>query len=187
MKTIKLALMVFALFTGFIKTYAQDDMSSSHMLTIRIPEIALLDLEGSTSITLEPKSPTEAGEGFDFTNTTDNSVWINYSSIVGRNKSRTVTVQITEGHVPEGLRLYATAGNDAGNGKGKVGSVSARLKLSNDSQEIINNVGSCFTGDGTNNGHNLRYKLDIESDADYGKLLNAETDLTITYTLTDDN
>ena len=178
--------MILLIFTGLKNTHAQDDKSSGHTVTISIPEVALLDLEGSKSISLAPKAPTEAGEGFDFTDAEDNSVWINYSSVVGKHKYRTVTVEITEGHVPEGLILQATASNDAGNGKGNMGKSSGRIILSNSPQKIIYNVGSCFTGNGIKSGHNLNYKLDIESDADYAKLTNTETDLTITYTLTDD-
>ena len=186
MKTLKFTVMILLLFTGFTKTYAQDDNSSGHKVTISIPEVALLDLEGSKCITLAPKAPTEAGEGFDFSQAVDNNAWINYSSVVGRHKTRSVTVEITRGYVPEGLILLATAANDAGNGKGKMGNPSGQIKLSNNPQKIIYNVGSCYTGNGTNNGHNLSYKLDIESDADYAKLTNTEADLTITYTLTDD-
>ena len=178
--------MIFSLLTGFINAYSADDKTSDHTVTISIPEVALLDLEGSSSITLTPEAPTEAGEGFDFSNAKDNSAWINYSSVVNRNKSRCVTVEISEGHVPEGLKLIASASNDAGNGKGKMGTPSGSLTLSNDPQKIIYRVGSCYTGNGIKSGHNLTYKLELESDADYSKITNSQTDLTITYTLTDD-
>ncbi len=179
--------MIYILITGITKTYAGDDKTSDHTVTISIPEVALLDLEGSKSITLTPKAPTEAGQGFDFTDAKDNSVWINYSSVVGKHKYRNVTVEITSGQVPDGLKLIAVAGNDIGNGKGKTGIPSGRIELSNSPQRIIYNVGSCYTGSGQQSGHNLIYKLDIESDADYAKITNADTDLTITYTLSDDN
>ncbi len=175
---------------------AQADTNvDTHLITINIPEVALLDLEvatGTTAITLDGTMPTEAGLPMTFgAAATNASIWINYSSIVGSTTepSRKVSVQITDGAVPTGLKLTALAAADAGKGGGTVGTASAVLTLSADTaQDIITGVGSAYTGDGANNGHKLTYQLDYATDAatDYAGLdFDDSADLTITYTLSD--
>jgi hypothetical protein len=99
--------------------YAQDDNVDAHNVVIGVPEVAILDLEAAagTSITLGPTAPTEAGLAVAFPSL-NNSIWINYSSIVGTSTepSRNVTVQITSGTVPAGTTLEVVAASDAGNG-----------------------------------------------------------------------
>ncbi len=175
------------LLTGNLTSKAGDNSSDEHTVTISIPEVALLDLEGTTAITLTPTAPKEAGEGFDFSSATNNNVWVNYSSVVARKKHRNVTVEISSGKVPAGLALTVVASKDAGNGKGAVGKPAGTVTLSSVAQKIIYGVGSCFTGAGVKSGHNLTYALSLTSESQYANLVNADTDITITYTLTDDN
>ena len=160
----------------------------AHGVKLSIPEVALLDLETeSDAITLTPTAPTEAGEAFDFSSATDESTWINYSSVVAATKARSVSVAITSGTVPEGLFLTVAASSEAGNGKGNVGSpVGDPITLTASAQTLINSVKSCWTGTGINNGHKLTYQLDLVDADQYGSLANADTDLTITYTISDD-
>ncbi|NOY95276.1 MAG: hypothetical protein GXO81_02650, partial [Chlorobi bacterium] len=56
----------FAMFLGVYSAKAGDLSSNSHVVTVSIPEVALLDLEGTTAVTLTPTAPTEAGLAFDF-------------------------------------------------------------------------------------------------------------------------
>ncbi|NOY96889.1 MAG: hypothetical protein GXO81_11080, partial [Chlorobi bacterium] len=94
-------------------------------------------------------------------------------------------VQITNGSVPTGLTLTVTADADAGAGKGAVGTSAGLVTLSATAQTLISGVKSCWTGNGSSKGHNLTYKLDLTSADNYSDLANADTDITITYTLTD--
>ncbi len=176
-------------------SFAQDSNFDSHTVSINIDEVALLDLEATagTAIILRGTAPTEAGEAVIFgTNATNATIWINYSSIVGSasDPARNVTVKITDGFVPTGLKLTVLAAADAGNGAGNVGLATSTATILDDvtEQEIISGVGSAYTGDGANSGHKLTYQLDYETDAatDYGSLDFDKTDvLTITYTLSD--
>lgn len=175
--------------------FAQDTNVDSHLVTINIPEVALLDLEaasGSTDVTLAGTAPTEAGLPMTFEDATakNTSIWMNYSSIVGSTTEplRNVSVQITDGAVPTGLKLTVLAAGDAENGGGATGGASAELTLSGALQNIVTGVGSAYTGDGAGNGHQLTYQLGYATDAatDYTSLDfdNSEV-LTITYTLSD--
>jgi len=177
---------------------AQNDTNEDfHTVTINIPEVALLDLESDSgkNITLAGTIGTnlagnsEAGLPIDFSTATDATIWINYSSIVGSSEpSRKVSVQITDGAVPTGLKLTVLASDDAGNGGGTMGNATAIVTLTGSPQDIITGVESAYTGDGANNGHNLTYQLDYATDAatDYASLDFDESDvLEITYTLSD--
>ncbi|MBN1822326.1 MAG: hypothetical protein JW833_16515, partial [Prolixibacteraceae bacterium] len=59
--------------------------------------------------------------------------------------------------------------------------------LSSSSQEVITGIGSSYTGNGSGNGHNLTYALELTSNDDYDELVQGNTSITVTYTLTDDN
>lgn len=171
---------------------AQDTNEASHTISISIPEIALLDLESATgtAISLNGTAPTEAGEKVEF-NATNNDIWINYSSIIGSSSepTRKVMVQITDGNVPDGLELVVLASQDAGGGDGTMGQASstAIVLSKTEAQQIIDGVGSSYTGNGPNKGHNLTYTLSQKTaNGSYASLnFNQTQSISITYTLTD--
>lgn len=183
------------LFTAIVavasfNTYAQDTNIDAHNVVIGIPEVALLDLESAsgTTITLGPTAPTEAGLAVAFPSQ-NNSIWVNYSSIVGSTTepSRNVAVQITSGAVPAGTTLEVVAVADAGSGDGTVGTPTTAVTLSGTAQNIITGIGSAYTGDGVSKGHNLAYTLDLAAAAGSYALLDFDesSTLEITYTLSD--
>lgn len=168
---------------------AQDDTDDVHNVTITVPLVALLDIApaGST-ITLGATAPTEAGLPLDFSGATDNSLWLNYSSIIntGVVDSRRVTAAITSGTVPGGMVLKVTAGAAAGSGDGTLGGTAGVVTLDGTAQNVVTAIGSCYTGDGTTNGHQLTYALELDAGGNYADLdINDATTLEITYTLTD--
>ncbi len=174
-----------------------DSKVATHTVAINIAEVALLDLEvasGTTAITLAGTNPTEAGLPMTFgAAATNESIWMNYSSILGNETSRSVTVAITTGDVPTGLKLTVLAAADAAAGAGTMGAANGSAIilsgiLSGTAQNIITGVGSAYTGDGAAKGHKLTYQLGYATDAatDYADLdLDNSDVLTITYTLTD--
>lgn len=170
-----------------IHLFAQDTREGSHSLTINIPEISLLDLEGSTSITIAPSNPTEAGLGLDFSSAVNSNIWLNYTSIVATGKTRNVSVQISSGSVPSGLSLKVTASNIVGNGQGVFGTPLSQVTLSALPQNIITGIGSAYTGNGTNNGHRLNYSLNLLSADSYSQIVQGNTTVNVTYTITEDN
>lgn len=185
-KKFALALLGFAF--AFTAT-AQDDKDDDHTVQINIPEVAILDLEGAsgTSVVLAVEAPKEAGLAVDFSNAKDSSVWVNYSSIVGSQTEadREVSAKISNGKVPSGMLLKVTAAADAGNGDGTVGKSTGQITLANNDQTVIDKIGSCYTGDGANNGHNLYYSLELDTkNNSYEKIdFDEATTLTILYTI----
>ena len=152
---------------------------------IYIPQVALLAVRGetNTNLSLGLDGPAEAGLGM--TNTSDSSLWINYTFLRGgftRPKGNVYT-KISSGSLPSGMVLKVRAKSATSHGGGLKGTPTGQLTLTSSDQKIINNVRTSYTGRGVNKGHNLVYDLDISnySLASY----TAPIVLTITYTLTD--
>ncbi len=183
-------LTLFFVVITFVFASSQSNMVT-HKINMRIPDVALLALvsDNSSDINFESTSPTEAGDPVDFaTVDQNNDVWLNYSSInKDKNHSRKV-VAILQGDIPAGMHLLVEASEVSGSGKGKLGISSGLVTLADQPIEIINNIGSCYTGKGTNNGHLLKYKLEFDASSNsYSQLLQAGTSFNVIYTLTDTN
>ncbi|MBN1821848.1 MAG: hypothetical protein JXR31_14735 [Prolixibacteraceae bacterium] len=178
-------------YLGGSKAYAQANKSESHNISIEIPEVALLDLEtnSSSSISLSPVSPNEAGNSLDFSNAFNSQIWVNYSSIVGSSIPDRKVSAFVEGAIPDGVKLSVSASSYSGNGGGKLGTPVGKVFLSEQIQDVITNIGSCYTGDGVNNGHLLTYSLELENEESGYASLNFDnsTTISITYTLSDNN
>ncbi|PCI32109.1 MAG: hypothetical protein COB60_10120 [Flavobacteriaceae bacterium] len=169
-------------------TWAQDE---THRIRIAIPEVALLAVRSanSTAVHLQGTVATEAGVAVEFTDK-NSDMWINYSSIVGMvsEPSRSISVQLTEGKVPDGLKLSVVAGSDVGQGIGDLGiPVKNELRVTERSKVIIKAIGSSYTGKGVRKGHNLTYSFALLNEKKaYSEMnFNASTPLVVTYTLSD--
>ncbi|MCY1663634.1 hypothetical protein [Chryseobacterium sp. SL1] len=169
---------------------AQDTNTDNHTITISVPEVALVDIEpaASKNITLGFTAPTEAGNPI-VANAANTTLWLNYSSIKSvADPTRNVSVKLNA--VIPGVDINVTAAAATGSGGGTLGTPSAQLTLSAADQTIISGIGSAYTGNGANNGHNLTYALAPGSGpgvvAAYADLTAAAiTVATVTYTISD--
>ncbi|MDZ7317169.1 MAG: hypothetical protein ONA69_09250 [candidate division KSB1 bacterium] len=177
MKRLTLTAVFLALFIA--AAYADTD-SYQHTVTISIPEIALVDVEGA-NVSLSISVPgNEAGEAP--VGGTNSNAWLNYTSTVELNKTRTVTVQSNSNL--SGLGLYVTAANYTGQGAGVLGTSAGEKKIESSAVAIVTGIGSCYTGTGTNNGHQLTYRLAVEN---MGSVTIDNTNVIVIYTITNDN
>ncbi len=188
-KSFKFLIMFLLIGTIATQTSAQVDNVDVHDVQIVIPEVALLDIEpaGSKDIILTITEPSEEGDPLDFSTATNNTLYLNYSSIIGSTTEsvRVVTAAITAGTMPGGMLLKVTAGADEGNGKGTVGATAGAVTLSGTAQNVVTGIGSCYTNSPEGNGHQLTYALEVDA-TNYGDLdFDDATTLTITYTLSD--
>jgi len=174
---------IFLLF--FIKLKAQVLDTDQVSIDVSVPEIALIDIEPSNEqITFNIAAVSNAGEKIDVSSLTNNTKWINYtSSLAPTSSSRNVSAQIISGNVPSGMELKLIAGSYTGTGAGTHGTSSGVITLSTSSQNIITNIGGAYTDNGSSNGHQLTYSLNI---INYSLLDFEDTDtLIITFTLID--
>jgi len=181
----RLSRITFITLLGFCSTgttFCQTVINRSTSITI--PSIALLDIEPSSStISLSFIPPAEAGLAMDVSGGADNSKWLNYSSANSVSVSRAISVQISSGTLGSGLNLTLIASSYTGSGSGTFATSAGSKVLSSTPQVLLTGLSSCFTGNGSGNGHLLTYTLGI---ANYGNIRFANnSSLVITYTMVD--
>ncbi len=173
MKKIFVIIFINLAFSGFSQT--------SVNISVTVPSIALLDIApNNTAFSLNLVAPTEAGNNVTI-NPTNSTKWINFSSAVVSGITRKITAQLS-GTLPPGLNLKLVISNYAGAGGGTLGTSSGTIYLSGSAQIAINNIGGAFTGDGSSNGYNLNYSLEI---ANYTLLRSQSATFSIIYTMSD--
>ncbi|MDP3944706.1 MAG: hypothetical protein Q8Q51_02315 [Lutibacter sp.] len=161
----------------------------SHKINLSIPEVALINVYSNDNINLGNTSVIEAGQAINMEDT-NNSVWINYSSIIGSpsQPGRDISIRISEGSIPDGVKLYVKVAKDMGAGTGEMGKpISTTQELTENPLTIITDIGSAYTGAGANKGNNVQYTLKLSDEPNaYAKLdSNQSNTLVINYTLTD--
>ena len=188
MKKVSLTIATFLFFFGIAIAQDNNDTNEAgHKVSIKINTHALVDVEAAdgeaASINLAPTAPNEAGLGLNFDNITNNDLWLNYSSIVEKGKVRSVSASMDK-DLPTGITIELAVSADAGKGKGKVGTAATSAQaLTKSGVTIVSNIKSCYTGSGTEKGHNLTYSLKMDEDS-YGDLEAADNEIEITYTIT---
>lgn len=164
--------------------YAQDANAVVHSLSISVPEVALVDLEtnGGSSVDFNFIAPQEAGESLN-PPAPNSSFWLNYTSTVRSSTSkRRITAQLSS--TISGIDVLLTA-NSSTSGEGDLGSSSGQITLNSTvAQTIINNIGTCFTGDGPGYGSQLTYALSIN---DIAATYIMNSSLSVTFTITEDS
>ena len=165
---------------------AQDSNTDNHKVTVKVPSVALLDIEPNANkdITLEATAPTEAGNplGLSATNST---LWLNYTSVAkSKGSSRKIQVKVDNNFPEGGILLKVTAA--APTGKGSLGTALPKITLnSNNDQNIITGIGSCYTEDGINHGSQLTYELSND-ESSWANLYQKDYAITVTYTLVEE-
>ena len=164
---------------GFFLTgqlFALSD-TTSHDVTMQVNEIALIDLNNTTAVTLTTNPPANGGE--DPVGDTDSSKLLQYTSLVASGVARNITAEwgATDA-APAGtsLKLEATSV------PGGCGTGAAQVTLSNVAQNIVTGIGSCATGTGAN-GAVLTYTFSIDTVT--ALVVGDNKTVTVTFTLTD--
>ncbi len=183
-RKIRLLVLFALLFVSNIATCQWDEGQVNVFFSV--PEIALIDIESVSTndvrFTVVPSN--EPGDNPNIFESSNDPLWINYSSALSNsNSSRSVTAEISQGEIPDGILVYLEASSYSGTGGGNLGHPAEKIDLSTQPRPIITGIGNCYTGNGVNNGHLLHFSLEI---SDYYQI-NAieETVFTILYTITD--
>ncbi len=181
------------LLLGFVATMGISSLVAQnfgeHSVAISIPEIAILDIESSTSssdVTFDLNANNlEAGEEFTISETNSN-LWINYTSVVQNGlSSRNVTVELDDDNFIAGMVLKVVAASQSGTGQGDHGTATSVVTPTILPQNLITDIGSAFTGNGASNGHKLTYSLDFTGNFEDLNVEDAAMNFTMKYTITD--
>lgn len=182
-----LLLMATFILTGVSTIMAQDTETDSHNLKIKIPSIAILDIESSaggvTDIEMGPELIDEAGESLDLGDITNNVLWLNWSSVKPADGlTRNIAVTMDK-DAPASTSLELNPSTTP-TGVGALGTVTSNLSLDAAGGDLVTGIGSCYTTDGPTKGINLVYTLSILN-SDYENLVAEETDIVVTFTMSD--
>jgi len=129
--------------------------TAGDIITLQIQDYSLIDTNHApVSMVLRT---TVAGSPVALVSNSD--MFVKVSSIVPGGTKRSVSARITSGVVPPGTRLTLVAAPaSTTNSGGALGTVvPTPVILSTTDQNIINLIGSCYTGTGYNDGYRLTY------------------------------
>jgi hypothetical protein len=172
---------------GVANAEGNDTNEASHGVNITIPTVALVDVEGvdgeATTINLAPDvTSLEAGAAVNFSDATDNSLWLNYTSIIASDQDeRNITAEI-ENTLPAGISLNLSAGGIS-TGNGNLGTSAGTITLTTSGKNLVTGIGSGYTESGFEKGHQLTYSLDMDNES-YAALASGSYNVTVTYTIT---
>lgn len=112
----------------------------------------------------------------------DDSQWINFTSLVGAaDPNMSVSVQIVSGTLPQGMDLVVEVLPYRGLSKtNQQGTPTSKVIASYTPQVIISNIGTCFTGNGRNEGFQVIYTFVIR---DYSRLSSGSESIYLQYTI----
>jgi len=183
------SVLVFGVSISAVATPKDDSQSTAkHDIKVGIPSYSLVGVSSTSAIDLKPGVPSAAGEGLNFSasSASDESIWLNYSSILEGETSNSISVKMT-GDLPSGVSIELIASSDAGKGKGETGSAkNTKITLDGQGQDIITGIGNCYTGTGSGSGHKLTYSLKMSNeDVNYKKLTSGTFTTNVIYTITD--
>jgi len=175
----KILAILFAFFIFVSSIFAASD-DSIHDITVSVPEIVIMELNGTSEITLTVTAPTAGNAGNFVTGDSDNSKYLYYTTLVANGTTRTITAQLDANFTTGGIGVQLTATPDGGTNEGTSAGV---ITLDNTAKVIVNNIGSCATGRGIGQGTQLLYELIITDET--ALEVGAGDTVTITLTLTD--
>jgi len=178
--------------------YSQENKNEnkfSHNVGISIPDVALIGIEGpegsESAINLTPDiSNLEAGEKIDFGTANNNSLWLNYTSVIekqgngnGQGKTRKIKVELEE-NLPNEMDLFLEVG-PVNSGDGQTGKAKQeKISLKKGPSIVVENIGSCYTENGEGKGHRLTYSLGVKENQ-LDKVMAATFSVQVLYTITE--
>lgn len=172
--------LLFGLLLISVSLFALTD-AATHDVTLNVDEVAMLDLADSSAITLAITAPADAG--LPPVGQTNDTKYLQYTSLIDMSKTRTITVQwdLAPGAEPAGTQLLCSVIN--GPLSAGLGTPGVAVVVSNVAQTIITAIKSGNTGTAATDGAQVLYEYEV-TDATQ---LDTEDDVTatITFTLTE--
>jgi len=172
-----------------------DTQEAKHEVAIKIPTIALVDVEdakgneaGITFTFTADDLVKEAGDKLAFANKTNTELYLQYTSIVSSNKvTNSINATLVGSTIPDGMSLKVGVSQEAAKGKkGTTGTGISEQTLTSTATDVVTGIKSCYTGTQGAYGHLLTYKLVIDdTDAAYEALTAEGYSTTVLYTITE--
>ena len=154
----RLYIFYFIFIALFYSSYTKaHDMNITQLpVQLIIPPKACINLVTSESDTLNIRKTEQV-----LSPNSNNKAWINYSSVVDKNTTNSICASLSSNNLPPEIIVVLHISDDFGEGTGKLGKPAGPINLSDFPQEIINDIGTCFTGEGWGKGHLLTYTWEL--------------------------
>ena len=149
-------------------------------VTVRIPAFSVVEFAGS-----EKRISFISGNGAEqiISPSTLDKTWLNYSSIVEGNSTNVISVNLSYKNLPAEISIKLNVGENVGSGAGKMGKPVGPILLTPYPQDIIVDIGSCYTGKGIHKGHQLTYSWEWLSPYDIDQATIENIEIAVTYTI----
>lgn len=164
----RILLLLFILFLPVELVFSQDNIVQMPV-KVSIPSVSLVSFAGSTK---QLKDIRNKGTEQTITPSTLDTTWLNYSSIIDGNSTNSICVNINSGYLPAEVVVKLNVGEDVGAGAGTMGKSTGQISLTEYPQAIVTDIGTCYTGQGINKGHQLTYSWEWKPpyDADHSSI-----------------
>ncbi|MBN2615936.1 MAG: hypothetical protein JXR71_09610 [Bacteroidales bacterium] len=164
---------------------AQEGNQTTVTLELTIPPIALINFAVENNEVISHSFSLSSNQAEQLiTKTNMDKTWLNYSSIVRPGSTNYITANISSGALPSDVSLHVFVSPDAGKGAGALGTPIGNITLTNYPQNLIINIGSCYTGSGINKGCLLNYVWDNPESYNYSIKYLHRKPISVTYTIT---
>lgn len=176
-------ILIFQLLIGVAVGQQRDATHVRFQLTI--PPIALIHFATENSKIISYSYPISSNTVEQTITTTHMSkTWLNYSSIVNPGSTNFISACISSGFLPSDVSLHVYVSPDVGRGAGALGNPVGEITLTHYPQNLIINIGSCYTGAGVNKGRLIHYIWDNPESYNYYLRYQHGKPISVTYTIT---
>ena len=180
MKKGLLYLGMMAVAMGFATSNVNAQITAGEAVNYTLPAMALINVvNGATSLSFVTPAP-----GAPVAPAIKSDSWINYTSIVDATANTKITVALSAA-VPAGTTLKIEAAAVTGGSDGAVGTVvpggTSFTAAVIASADLINTIGSCYTGVGATLGNKITYTWTVN--AGYTAVKALAVPITATYTI----
>lgn len=171
-------IMLLFVLSQHVISYAQE---AGEELTLSVNDYSLIETNYAP-VSLNFASP-QPGKPVAAVSNSD--LYVKLSSIVPGGTHRKMTVQMTSGSVPEGTVLTCIAAEcTTTNSGGELGiPVDIPIILSGIDQDLVNQIGTCYTGTGNEDGYQITFTWRPDAPANYHLLKASNTDITVVFTI----
>lgn len=184
-------------FLMLTNSLSAQNTSDSENITLNLPPMSMVFIVGPGPSITSVKGNVDnndKGKGnsnkelnMNLTGVDPNRSYLNYLSVVGSQQSNKITATIANPGVPAKTFLYVQVSKGSAE-KGDIGipTTNSWIPLSNNPQDIVINIGNCYTGNGPTTGHLLKYRWDIKKD-EFDQITTAiGQEIMVNYTITSD-
>jgi len=162
---------------------AEDSQTSTQNVILKLESVALLGIAtGDVSLVIE--GATEAGAPIT-TTTEDESTRLRITSLAEADKNRVITAKISKELSGSELLVQAKPASTA-NFVGEPGTYADPIVLTTTDQNVVIDIGTCWSGTGEEDGYVIKYLFRIASTIN-GEPYEENTTVVVTYTLSDES